>query len=112
MNNKLKGTLFGVVAAVAYGTNPLFSLPLYAQGMTPDSVLFINISIKAIGSTYAAIIGALEPVTALMIGVFVFGESFTVRIALGALLIVFAVILVVSQNVVVAGLKKGWHKLR
>jgi drug/metabolite transporter (DMT)-like permease len=46
-----------------------------------------------------------------MIGVFVFGESFTVRIALGALLIVFAVILVVSQNVV-AGLKKGWHKLR
>lgn len=79
---------------------------------TVISVLFINISIKAIGSTYAAIIGALEPVTALMIGVFVFGESFTVRIALGALLIVFAVILVVSQNVVVAGLKKGWHKLR
>ncbi len=79
---------------------------------TVISVLFINISIKAIGSTYAAIIGALEPVTALMIGVFVFGESFTLRIAVGALLIVFAVILVVSQNVVVAGLKKGWHKLR
>lgn len=79
---------------------------------TVISVLFINISIKAIGSTYAAIIGALEPVTALMIGVFVFDESFTFRIAVGALLIVFAVILVVSQNVVVAGLKKGWHKLR
>lgn len=79
---------------------------------TVISVLFINISIKAIGSTYAAIIGALEPVTALMIGVFVFGESFTLRIAVGALLIVFAVILVVSQNVVVTGLKKGWHKLR
>ena len=47
-----------------------------------------------------------------MIGVFVFGESFTLRIAVGALLIVFAVILVVSQNVVVTGLKKGWHKLR
>ena len=45
MNNKLKGTLFGVVAAVAYGTNPLFSLPLYAQGMTPDSVLFYRYGI-------------------------------------------------------------------
>lgn len=40
MNNKLKGLIFGVIASIAYGTNPLFSLPLYAEKMTPDSVLF------------------------------------------------------------------------
>ena len=40
MSNKLKGLIFGVIASIAYGTNPLFSLPLYAEKMTPDSVLF------------------------------------------------------------------------
>lgn len=60
------------------------------------SLLFINISIKNIGPTYAAIIGALEPVTALMIGIFVFHEEITWRIAIGAILILIAVILVVS----------------
>ncbi|MDL2262900.1 DMT family transporter [Bacteroidales bacterium OttesenSCG-928-I21] len=42
MNTKLKGVLFGIIAAVAYGTNPLFSLPLYAEGLSPDSVLFFR----------------------------------------------------------------------
>lgn len=65
------------------------------------SILFINISIKHIGATYAAIIGALEPVTALLIGILVFGETFTTRIAMGALLIVLAVTLVVSGNRVI-----------
>lgn len=60
------------------------------------SLLFINISIKNIGPTFAAIIGALEPVTALLIGVFVFHEQITVRIVIGALLILVAVTLVVS----------------
>lgn len=70
------------------------------------SILFINISIKHIGATYAAIIGALEPVTALLIGISVFHEAFTFRIAAGALLIVIAVTLVVSGNTIIAGFKK------
>ncbi len=67
------------------------------------SLLFINISIKNIGPTYAAILGALEPVTALAIGIFVFHERITPRIAVGALLILVAVILVVSGQSIFAG---------
>lgn len=70
------------------------------------SIMFINISIKYIGATYAAIIGALEPVTALLIGILVFNETFTFRIATGALLIVLAVTLVVSGNTIIAGFKR------
>lgn len=38
--DRLKGMLFGVIAAVTYGMNPLFTLPLYREGLSPDSVLF------------------------------------------------------------------------
>lgn len=40
MNEKVKGYIFGAVAAATYGLNPLFALPLYARGMDADNVLF------------------------------------------------------------------------
>ena len=40
MNVQAKGYLLGAIAAASYGMNPLFALPLYEAGMTPDSVLF------------------------------------------------------------------------
>ena len=49
---------------------------------------------KYIGSTPTAIMGALEPLTAVLIGVFLFGEVFTVRLAFGIVLIFSAVIIV------------------
>lgn len=73
---------------------------------TVVSILFINISIKYIGATNAAIIGALEPVTALLIGILVFHEKFTLRIALGALLILIAVTLVVSGKSIQAAFSR------
>ena len=39
---KAKGYLLGAIAAATYGMNPLFALPLYQGGMTPDSVLFFR----------------------------------------------------------------------
>ena len=42
MNNSVKGYACGIVAAMTYGLNPLFALPVYAQGMNPDSVLFFR----------------------------------------------------------------------
>ena len=42
MNEKAKGYLLAVIAATTYGMNPLFALPLYADGMNPDSVLFFR----------------------------------------------------------------------
>lgn len=40
ISGKVKGYLIGAVAAASYGTNPLFALPLYNEGMNPDIVLF------------------------------------------------------------------------
>ena len=42
MNTKAKGYILGVIAAATYGMNPLFALPLYKDGMNPDSVLFFR----------------------------------------------------------------------
>ncbi len=40
MSDKTKGYALGAIAAATYGMNPLFALPLYEEGMNPDSVLF------------------------------------------------------------------------
>ena len=40
VNMSLKGFACGAIAAASYGLNPLFTLPLYSAGLTPDSVLF------------------------------------------------------------------------
>ena len=45
------------------------------------------------GSTTTAILGALEPLTAVLIGVVVFGEIFTVQLGVGIVLILGAVVL-------------------
>lgn len=50
---------------------------------------------KYIGSTPTAILGALEPTTAVLIGVLVFAEPFTLRLLLGILLILASVSIVV-----------------
>lgn len=39
---KLKGYILAALAAAAYGTNPAFAVPLYAEGMNPNSVLLFR----------------------------------------------------------------------
>ena len=50
---------------------------------------------RYIGSTPTAILGALEPTTAVLIGVFIFSEPFSLRLLLGILLILASVTIVV-----------------
>ncbi len=59
------------------------------------SLLLMAISVRHIGSTKTAIFGALEPVTALCVGVFVFGEILTPKMIVGVILILTSVILVI-----------------
>ena len=40
MKRKDKGILLGIWGTCCYGTNPLFALPLFAAGITSNSVLF------------------------------------------------------------------------
>ncbi len=56
MNPKIKGYILGAIAAATYGTNPLFALPLYSEGMTADSVLFFRylIALPAIAAMIIA----------------------------------------------------------
>lgn len=62
------------------------------------SLLFMNIAISHIGSTPSAIMGALEPVTAVAISVTLFGESFTPQLAFGIVLILSAVMLIILRK--------------
>lgn len=59
------------------------------------SLVTMTMAIHYIGSTITAILGALEPLTALVIGVLVFDEQMSWRIALGILLILSAVTIII-----------------
>lgn len=65
---------------------------------TVVSLLLMVIAVHEIGSTPTAVIGALEPLTAVVLGVTLFGEEFTSRLAIGIMLILSAVILIVLGN--------------
>lgn len=58
----------------------------------------ITVAIKLIGSTTTAILGALEPLTAIFFGVVFFHEQLTPRIIFGVLLILTGVILIVTRK--------------
>ena len=42
MSENTKGYIYGIMAAAAYGLNPIFAVPLYDAGMDVDSVLFFR----------------------------------------------------------------------
>lgn len=63
---------------------------------TVVSLLLMVVAIHEIGSTPTAVMGALEPITAVVLGVLLFGESFTLRLAVGILFILSAVILIIT----------------
>lgn len=62
------------------------------------SLLFLIKAIQLIGSTSASILGALEPLTAVMIGVYVFNEKITFWLVIGIVFILFGVILIVLKD--------------
>lgn len=77
---------------------------IFAFLTTVISTLCLVFAIKSIGSTSAAILGALEPVVAVMVSVLIFNEKFTLNLLIGIILILFGVIL----NVLAAS-KKTVH---
>lgn len=79
---------------------PFLWLCTFALAIFPTiiSIETINIAIKLIGSTTTAILGALEPLTAIFFGVLLFGEHLTPRICLGIFMILFGVFLIVTRR--------------
>lgn len=65
---------------------------------TVISLVTMVLAVHSIGSTPTAVMGALEPITAVIIGVAVFGEAFSMRLAVGILMVVAAVTLIVAGS--------------
>ena len=66
-------------------------------GLVPTilSLVLMTIAVHEVGATPTAIMGALEPLTAVAIGVLVFGEALTFQLVIGIVLILSAVLLIV-----------------
>lgn len=62
------------------------------------SLLFLIKAIQLIGSTSASILGALKPLTAVLIGVYVFNEKITFWLVIGIVFILFGVLLIVLKD--------------
>ena len=71
---------------------------LLALAVFPTAISFLCTTgaIQYIGSAPTAILGALEPVTAIFFGIAVFGESLTVRESFGLVMIIVAVTFVIA----------------
>lgn len=77
---------------------------LLALAVFPTAISFLctTRAVQYIGSTPTAILGALEPVTAVFFGVTIFGESLTPRLIGGILMIIFAVtLIIVGSNITI-----------
>lgn len=81
-------------------TSPILWLYAVCLALFPTiiSIETINVAIKLIGSTTTAILGSLEPLTALFFGVVIFHEQLTLRIILGIVAVLFGVILIIKRK--------------
>lgn len=85
---------------------------------TVISLVFMVMAVRLIGSTPTAIMGALEPLTAVFIGIMVFNEMFTLRLGAGIMMILIAVILIIigksiqtrTLTIAITYMKQMFHK--
>lgn len=96
--------LFAMFAGLTTGIGPIRSwyqavnVLLIALVPTVISNLTLILAVKNVGSTVTAILGSMEPVTAVLVGIFHFGEPFNLQYASGLMLILASVCLVVWSN--------------
>lgn len=88
---------FGEIQAIPNGRTT-GNLILLALIPTVISNLALVRAVKSIGSTLASVLGAMEPVTAVCIGIIIFGEAFTTSIGLGITLIIIAVTVIILKK--------------
>lgn len=62
--------------------------------MTLGAVTLLNMGISIIGSQNAVILSTFEPITSMIIGILIFGVNFCIRIFIGCILVLIAVILI------------------
>lgn len=98
------GILLFIGVGMTTGVQPINNwhiardLILLALIPTVISNLALVRAIKSIGSTLTSVLGAMEPVAAVFVGIFVFNEAFTVAIGIGIALIITAVIVIILKR--------------
>jgi len=72
-------------------------LNVLGLALLPTAIATITLaaSSKAVGATKTSILGILEPLTAIVIGTIVFKEPFTLNVAIGVMLILFAILFMI-----------------
>ena len=114
----LRGTLMVFASSLSYAIYLIYVSRSGLNHMPTVKVTFYVLlfgAIQYIGSTSTAILGALEPVTAVFFGVVIFGEQFTSRIFTGLLLIITGVTMVIASSTIhrqLLRLRKLWPRLR
>lgn len=98
--------LFGIQALATGGIQPIpdgmsaVNLVLLAVVPTVISNITLVQAVRYIGGTLTSVLGAMEPVTAVAVGVLIFGESFTLQDAAGIVCIIAAVTMIIlSQSI-------------
>ena len=99
------GTLIFGAEALRQGSFAWISTPLQCIDLSSLALICtvvtnicLVVSVKRIGSTMTAVIGALEPLTAVIVGCLVFGEPFTWQVMSGILLIISAVLIIIFSR--------------
>lgn len=69
---------------------------------TVISLVAMTLAIQELGSTPTAVMGALEPLTAVVIGVTLFGETLSFRELIGIFIILASVLLIITGNSLIA----------
>lgn len=73
---------------------------LFLLGLVPTAVSNVTliVALKQISSTLAAVLGAFEPMTAMCVGILLFGEPLTLPIVIGFVLIITSVLILVLSK--------------
>lgn len=109
--------LFAIKAGTNEGIQPipdmmsLVNLILLAIVPTVISNITLVLAVHNIGGTLTAVLGAVEPITAVCVGVLVFSEPFTPNLATGILLIIIAVTLIILSKSIQGTLRKIYRKV-
>ena len=88
------------------------NLFLLAVVPTVISNITLVLAVHHIGGTLTSVLGAMEPVTAVCIGAFVFWEEFTWQSGLGILFIITAVTLIILSRTIQKTLSTVVRKIR
>lgn len=96
--------MFALYSAFTSGIEPirdsstLFGLLMLALLPTVISDFTLILAVKYVGSTVTAILGSMEPLVAVLVGVFYFSEKFGWESVLGLALVITAVTMVVKRQ--------------